>query len=144
MRDSAEKEVRRLVGTSKKRCRQNREMTACGVFMWAAVAGIKSFVKSQKKTFKGYLEVMGPSVIGLQGEEKSLSLVTSCKEITIHTHSLLKTFKSGFIAYLFWVNSQCRYLHWKSWVLSLSNNDTKNITELQVYSVVCVCVCLFD
>lgn len=64
--------------------------------------------KVTKKTFNGYLEVMGPSVNGLQGEEKSLSLVTSCKERTIHTHthSLLKTCKSGFIAYLFWVNSQ--------------------------------------
>lgn len=60
--------------------------------------------KVTKKTFNGYLEVIGPSVNGLQGEEKSLSLVTSCKERTIRTHSLLKTCKSGFIAYL-----NCRF-----------------------------------
>lgn len=45
--------------------------------MQTAVAGIKSVHKVIQRTFNGYLEVMGPSVNGLQGEEKSLSLVTS-------------------------------------------------------------------
>lgn len=43
--------------------------------------------KVTKKPFNGYLEVIGPSVNGLQGEEKSLSLVTSCKE-TNHSYTL--------------------------------------------------------
>lgn len=57
--------------------RQNREVTAGGVFMQTAVAGIKLAHKVIQRTFNGYLEGMGPSVNGLQGEEKSLSLVTS-------------------------------------------------------------------
>lgn len=45
--------------------------------MQTAVAGIKLAHKVIQRTFNGYLEGMGPSVNGLQGEEKSLSLVTS-------------------------------------------------------------------
>lgn len=48
--------------------------------MQTAVAGIKSVHKVIQRTFNSYLEVMGPSVNGLQGEEKSLSLVTSWGE----------------------------------------------------------------
>ncbi len=55
--------------------------------MRAPVAGIKSFVKSQRKLLMVTVEVMGPSVNGLQGEEKSLSLVTSCKEQN-HSYTL--------------------------------------------------------
>lgn len=77
--------------------------------MQTAVAGIKLAHKVIQRTFNVYLEVMGPSVNGLQGEEKSLSLVTSWNKrnkemFDIETH--LKTCESGFIAHLICANNQ--------------------------------------